>query len=154
MNTDEKMISLGIELPSRPVAAGLYKPLFLDGDLAYFSGHLPINFDGSMISGCVGVDLTQEQATFAARQAGLNVLATVKAELGSLNRVCQVVKILGMVNAPSNFSQHPQIVNGCSELFRDIWGEDKGIGVRSAFGVSGLPANACVEIEGIFKITL
>ena len=152
MNADEKIKNLGIELPPRPKAAGLYKPLLIDGDLAYFSGHLPLGYDGKLITGCVSVDLTLEEAGNAARITGLNILATLKAELGSLNRVKQVVKILGMVCAPETFSQHPQVINGCSELFRDIWGEQNGVGVRSAFGVSALPAQACVEIEGIFKL--
>lgn len=152
MTADDKIKNLGIELPPRPNAAGLYKPLLIDGDLAYFSGHLPFGYDGKLITGCVSVDLSLEEAGFAARMTGLNILATLQAELGNLNRVRQVVKILGLVYAPETFSQHPQVINGCSELFRDIWGDENGVGVRSAFGVSGLPARACVEIEGIFKL--
>jgi enamine deaminase RidA (YjgF/YER057c/UK114 family) len=152
MTADEKIKNLGIELPPRANAAGLYKPLLIDGDLAYFSGHLPFGYDGKLITGCVSVDLSLEEAGFAARMTGLNILTTLKAELGNLNRVRQVVKILGLVYAPETFSQHPLVINGCSELFRDVWGEEHGLGVRSAFGVSGLPARACVEIEGIFKL--
>ena len=93
-----------------------------------------------------------EEGGQAARQVGLNVLATVRESLGSLDRVSRVIKLLGMVNAQPDFTQHPQVINGCSELFRDVWGEDCGVGTRSAFGVSGLPAGACVEIEGVFLL--
>jgi hypothetical protein len=79
-------------------------------------------------------------------------LSSLKEKLGSLNQISRLVKLLGMVNAPSSFSEHPKVIDGCSELFREIWGEDLGVGVRSAFGVSGLPGNASVEIEGIFQL--
>ena len=152
MNAEEKIEFLKIELPSPPVAAGLYKPLVVVGDLAYFSGHLPIAGDGSIVAGKVGIDLSLEEGVDAARQVGLNVLATLRKELGSLNRVTQVVKILGMVNTGPGFTQHPQVINGCSELLLEIWGEGRGVGARSACGVSALPAGAAVEIEGILKI--
>lgn len=153
MNLSEKFSQLGIELPSPPAAAGLYKPVLIVGDLAYFSGHLPIRTDGTMITGKVGADLTIEEGYAAARQVGLNILASLNQELGSLDRVSSVVKLLGMVNASEDFTQHPQVINGCSELFKEIWGDDKGVGVRSAFGVSGLPAGVAVEIEGILKVS-
>ena len=152
MNAEQNLENLKLEMPPVPKVAGLYKPLLLEGNLAYFSGHLPLLVDGSMITGKVGVDLTVEQGAMAARQVGLNVLATLRANLGSLNRISRVVKILGMVNADAGFSNHPQVINGCSELFQEIWGSDLGLGVRSACGVSGLPGNASVEIEGVFKV--
>ena len=92
-----------------------------------------------MITGKIGEELTIEEGRDAARLVGLNILASAKQELGSLDRVRSVVKLLGMVNATEDFIQHPQIINGCSELFSEIWGDDYGVGVRSAFGVSGLP---------------
>ena len=153
MNPTEKLSQLGIELPSPPVAAGLYKPVLIDGGLLYFSGHLPIKNDGTMITGKVGADLSVEEGKAAARQVGLNILASVNQALGSLNQVNSVVKLLGMVNSTEDFTQHPLVINGCSELFKEIWGDDHGVGVRSAFGVSGLPAGVPVEIEGIFKVS-
>ena len=135
-----------------PVAAGLYKPMVIVGDLAYLSGHLPILEDGTMLAGQVGNDCSVEDGCTAARQVGLNMLSTLRGGLGSLNSVLRVVKLLGLVNAPSDFSQHPQVINGCSELLKDVFGEEHGVGARSALGVSGLPAGAMVEIEGIFQI--
>ena len=152
MNTDEYLSSNGIQLPTAPVAAGLYKPMTIVGDLAYLSGHLPILEDGQMMLGSVGQDRSIEEGHGAARQVGLNMLATLKAELGSLNRVVRVIKLLGLVQAPSGFTQHPQVVNGCSELFKNVFGDDYGVGTRSALGVSGLPGGVMVEIEGVFQI--
>jgi len=152
MTAEETLEKLGIELPPAPQAAGLYKPLFVHDGLAYFSGHLPLLPDGEMITGKVGENLSVEEGAQAARQVGLNILATVRENFGSLDKVNRVIKLLGMVNAPPEFTQHPQVINGCSELFRDVWGEARGVGTRSAFGVSGLPAGACVEIEGILLL--
>lgn len=152
MTAEESLVRFDIELPPAPKAAGLYKPLFVEDELIYFSGHLPLMASGKMITGKVGDNLNVEEGRLAARQVGLNILATVRESLGSLDRVDRVIKLLGMVNAQPDFTQHPQVINGCSELFRDVWGEDYGVGTRSAFGVSGLPAGACVEIEGILSL--
>ena len=154
MTPTEKLSKLGIELPSPPAAAGLYKPVLIEGNMIYFSGHLPINNDGTMITGKVGADLSVEEGNAAARQVGLNIISSVKQALGSLDRVDSVVKLLGMVNSTEDFTQHPLVINGCSELFKEIWGDEKGVGVRSAFGVSGLPAGVPVEIEGILKLKI
>lgn len=153
MNPDKMITELNLEIPPAPKAAGLYKPVLLLGDLIYFSGHLPILFDGSMITGRIGTEITIEEGVAAARHTGLSILSSVKEELGSLNEISRLVKLLGMVNATPDFSEHPKVINGCSELFQEIWGEDFGVGIRSAFGVSGLPGNASVEIEGIFQLT-
>ena len=153
MTPEDSFRQLGLEMPPPPKAAGLYKPLLEKDGLAYFSGHLPVLPDGSMILGRLGESLGVEEGATAARQVGLNVLATVRDVLGSLNRVERVVKLLGMVNATPEFVQHPQVINGCSELFRDVWGNDLGVGVRSAYGVSGLPAGASVEIEGVLALS-
>ena len=152
MNPEEIISSFEIELPPAPTAAGLYKPMVIVGDLAYLSGHLPIMADGSMMTGEVGNGTTIDEGFAAARQTGLNMLATLREGLGSLDRVVRVVKLLGLVNSPANFSQHPQVINGCSELFKKVFGEDRGVGARSALGVSGLPAGVMVELEGIFEI--
>ena len=153
MNPDKMITELNLEIPPAPKAAGLYKPVLMLGDLIYFSGHLPILFDGSMITGRIGTEITIEEGVAAARHTGLSILSSVKEKLGSLNEISRLVKLLGMVNATPDFSEHPKVINGCSELFQEIWGEDFGVGIRSAFGVSGLPGNASVEIEGIFQLT-
>ncbi len=93
-----------------------------------------------------------EEAKLAARQVGLAMLATIKANLGSLNRVKRVIKVLGMVNCTPDFERHPFVINGCSELFAQIWGEENGIGVRSAVGMGSLPDNIPIEIEGLFEL--
>jgi enamine deaminase RidA (YjgF/YER057c/UK114 family) len=152
MQPTEKLSELGIVLPSAPKAAGLYKPVMLDQNLLYFSGHLPLQDDGTMITGKLGADFSTEKGKEAARVVGLNILASVTAHLGSIDRIERVVKLLGMVNAVDSYTEHPQVINGCSELLKEIWGEDLGVGVRSAYGVSGLPGGAVVEIEGILKI--
>ena len=152
MSHEEKIMSLGIKLPPVSLAAGLYKPMLVVGDFVYLSGHLPVLEDGAVLVGRVGNDRTVEEGSEAARQVGLNMLATLRDGLGSLNRIARVVKLLGMVNAGNEFTQHPQVINGCSELLKDVFGSDCGVGTRSAFGVSGLPAGAMVEIEGVFQI--
>jgi enamine deaminase RidA (YjgF/YER057c/UK114 family) len=152
MRPEESLSYHKLTLPPVPLAAGLYKPMVIVGDLAYLSGHLPILADGTMLAGQVGNDCSVEDGCTAARQVGLNMLATLRSGLGSLNLVLRVVKLLGLVNAPSDFSQHPQVINGCSELLKDVFGEEHGVGARSALGVSGLPVDAMVEIEGIFQI--
>ena len=152
MNPETALTSMEIELPPAPVAAGLYKPVLVVGNLAYLSGHLPLCADGTIMTGQVGNGRTVEEGNEAARQVGLNMLSSLRAALGTLDRVERLVKLLGLVNSPSGFSQHPQVINGCSELFKDIFGEDHGVGTRSAFGASGLPGDAMVEIEGIFQL--
>jgi enamine deaminase RidA (YjgF/YER057c/UK114 family) len=152
MQPTEKLSELGIVLPSAPKVAGLYKPVILDQNLLYFSGHLPLLSDGGMITGKLGADFSTEKGKEAARLVGVNILASVIAHLGSIDRVDRVLKLLGMVNAVDSYTEHPLVINGCSELFKEIWGEDLGVGVRSAYGVSGLPGGAAVEIEGILKI--
>jgi enamine deaminase RidA (YjgF/YER057c/UK114 family) len=122
------------------------------GDQAFFSGHVPVLPDGSMLTGRVGDEVDLEAAQTAARQVGLCILATAKDKLGSLDRIKRVVKLFGMVNCTADFKQHPQVINGCSELFRDLWGEDLGVGVRSAVGMGSLPGNVSVEIEGAFQV--
>ena len=152
MRIIDKLSDLNIILPQAPEAAGLYKTVLIHNRVATFSGHLPIRVDGSIITGVVGLDLSMEEGAIAARQVGLNILASFQKALGNLDRIERLSKLLGMVSANTNFIQHPQVINGCSQLFCEIWGEDCGVGVRSAFGVSGLPGNAAVEIEGAFLL--
>lgn len=140
------------ELPHAPKPAGVYIPLLQVGNLIYVSGHGPNKADGSQYVGRVGSEVDQEFGKLAARQVGLTILATLKENLGSLNRVKRVIKVLGMVNAAQDFKTHPFVINGCSELFAEIWGPENGIGVRSAVGMGSLPGNISVEIEAIFEL--
>ena len=120
--------------------------------MAYVSGHGPLKPDKSLITGRVGADLDLNAGKLAARQVGLAILATVRAELGSLDRVRRVIKVLGMVNSTADFREHPAVINGCSELFAHVFGPENGIGARSAVGMGSLPNNIAVEIEAIFEI--
>lgn len=143
---------LNLILPPAPKPLGVYKPCLIDGRHLYLSGHGTVQSDGSLIIGRIGQDFDLEEGQLAARQVGLAMLATIKANLGSLDRVKRVIKILGMVNCTLDFGRHPFIINGCSELFAQIWGEENGIGVRSAVGMSSLPDNIPVEIEALFEL--
>ncbi|PSR53590.1 hypothetical protein AHMF7605_08645 [Adhaeribacter arboris] len=152
MTPEAHFEKLGLELPPAPTPLGVYKPLLLDGKYCYVSGHGTVKSDGSLIIGRIGQDMTPEDGKIAARQVGLAILATLKANLGSLNRVKRVIKVFGMVNCVPTFEKHPFIINGCSELFAQIWGEENGIGVRSAVGMGSLPDNIPVEIEALFEL--
>lgn len=149
---DFQLAALGVALPPAPAPMGVYKPCLIDGKYVYVSGHGPVLPDGQMIKGRVGVNLTADEGKAAALQVGLTILATLQANLGSLNRIKRVIKVLGMVNCTADFEQHPFVINGCSELFAKVWGEDAGVGVRSAVGMGSLPGNIPVEIEAIFEL--
>lgn len=142
----------GLILPPAPQPLGVYKPSLIVGDFLYLSGHGTVQEDGSLIIGRVGENMDIEQGVLAARQVGLAMLATIIKTLGSLNHVKRVIKVLGMVNATPGFTRHPYVINGCSELFRTVWGQDAGVGVRSAVGMGSLPDNIPVEIEAVFEI--
>ena len=149
---EENFAALGLTLPPAPKPLGVYKPGLLVGQFYYVSGHGTVQTDGSLIIGRIGKDLDIEEGKLAARQVGLAILATLKAQLGSLNRIKRVIKVLGMVNATDDFLRHPYVINGCSELFAQVWGEENGIGVRSAVGMGTLPDNIPVEIEAVFEL--
>lgn len=152
LNADEQFEKLGLTLPPAPKPLGVYKPCLVDGKYLYLSGHGTVQNDGTLIIGRVGEDMDMEAGKLAARQVGLAMLATIKANLGSLNKVKRVIKVLGMVNATPDFERHPYVINGCSELFASVWGEENGIGVRSAVGFGSLPDNIPVEIEAMFEL--
>jgi enamine deaminase RidA (YjgF/YER057c/UK114 family) len=152
LTIESKLKELGYELPLIPASKGIYKRCVLAGGLLYVSGHVSINTDGSMIKGKVGADLSDEQGFVAARQCGLALLSTLKDHLGDLDKIKRVVKLLGMVNCPPDYTGHPVVINGCSELFAKVFGEEDGIGVRSAVGMGSLPGNVAVEIEAIFEL--
>lgn len=152
MTPEENFKKLNLELPPAPKPVGVYKPLLIVDNFVYVSGHGTVKADGTLIKGRIGEDMDIEAGKLAARQVGLAILATLNANLGSLNRIKRVVKVFGMVNCTSDFLRHPYIINGCSELFAAVWGEDNGIGVRSAVGMGSLPDNIPVEIEAVFEL--
>ncbi|MCW5912724.1 MAG: RidA family protein [Cyclobacteriaceae bacterium] len=148
---DKKLKELGIELstPSKPMAN--YVKAVRTGNLLFLAGHGPTRADGSNITGKVGADLTTEQGYDAARQTGISILSTLKAELGDLNKVKRIVKVLGMVNCTDTFTDQPKVVNGFSDLIVAVFGE-KGKHARSAVGMNALPSNIAVEIEIIVEV--
>ncbi len=152
LTPDQRFEKLGLNLPPAPAPLGVYKPCLIDGKHLYLSGHGPVNDDKSLIIGRIGADLDQEAGKLAARQVGLTMLATIKANLGSLNKVKRVIRVLGMVNCTPDFEKHPYIINGCSELFAEVWGPENGVGVRSAVGFGSLPDNIPVEVEALFEL--
>ena len=148
---EQKLLAMGLSLPTLPGSKGIYKSCLTVGKFVYVSGHVSINTDGSFITGKLGKDISDEQGKIAARQAGLAMLTSLKTHLGTLDAVKRVIKLLGMVNSEPDYTKHPLIINGCSELFQQLWGDD-GIGVRSAVGMGSLPGNVSVEIEGMFEL--
>ena len=152
MTHEQRFAELKLTLPSAPRPVAVYRPVVVVQGLAYVSGHGPVCPDGSLIKGRVGADLTLEQGHAAARQVGLAILATLRSHFGSLDSVKRVVKLLGMVNSAPEFYDHPKVINGCSELFAQVFGEEAGIGARSAVGLGPLPGNIAVEIEAIFEL--
>jgi enamine deaminase RidA (YjgF/YER057c/UK114 family) len=130
----------------------VYKSVLIVGKLAHASGHGPLQSDGSFITGCVGLDLDLRAGKAAARQTGLTMLASLRRVLGSLDKIDRVIKVFGMVNCTADFKDHPQVINGFSELFAEIWGPERGIGARSAVGTNSLPSNIAVEIEAVFGL--
>ena len=152
MNTiEEKIKELGLELPPAPPLGGIYHPVVITGRQLYVSGQGPLQSDGTLIKGKVGKDLTLEEGQIAARQVGLTMLATIKAQIGDLGKIKRLIKTFGMVNCFPEFEQHPQTITGFSQLMVDVFGEENGKGARSAVGMS-LPGNIAVEVECIFEL--
>lgn len=152
MSPETRIAELALELPPAPQPVGVYRPLVIVGSLAYVSGHGPLRADRTLIQGVVGRDLSLTEGQAAARQVGLAVLATLRAHLGSLDRVKRLVKTLGMVNSAPDFYDHPKVINGFSELMAAVFGAECGVGARSAVGLGPLPANIAVEVEAIFEL--
>ena len=152
MSYDSRLVELGLELPPPPDPKGLYKPLAITGNLAYAAGHLPTAADGSIITGRLGAELDEDAGYRAARQAGLALLATLRKQLGTLDNVVRVVKVCGAVNSTPEFDRQPAVINGCSQLLADVFGQRAGVGARSAIGVASLPLGAAVEIEAVFEV--
>ena len=152
MTPEQNFKALNETLPVIPTPKAIYKPCLIEGKYLYVSGHVPIRPDGTRIAGKVGQDIDAEEAKKIARLVGLCILSSVRNHLGSLDKVNRVIKIFGMVNATPDFERHPFVINGCSELFAQVWGDDNGIGVRSAVGMGSLPDKVPVEIEAIFAL--
>src|SRR4051794_4801257 len=152
MSTAEQRVQeLKLHLPVPPKPMAKYKPTVLIGNTLYVSGHGPAKVDHHpMLLGKCGTKLTKEQGKESARLVGVNILATVRAALGSLDRVERLVKSLGLVNSSPDFLDHPYVINGYSELMAEVFGEDAGVGARSAVGMVALPGDIPVEIEAIF----
>ena len=152
MNAIEKKIqAMGLELPPPPPSGGIYHPVVITGRHLYVSGQGPVQLDGQLIQGKVGTDLSLEEGQMAARQVALTMLSTLKAQIGDLDKIKRLIKTLGMVNCFPEFTQHPQTINGFSQLMVDVFGEENGRGARSAVGMS-LPGNIAVEVECIFEL--
>jgi enamine deaminase RidA (YjgF/YER057c/UK114 family) len=151
MGAESRVSELKLELPPAPQPVATYVTAVRQGNLLYVSGHGPLRPDKSMITGKVGADLDIAAGHAAARQTGLAILATLRTHLGSLDRVVRLVKVLGMVNSTAEFSEHPKVINGFSDLMVDVFG-DVGRGARSAVGMGSLPGNIAVEIEAIFEV--
>ena len=152
MSAELRIQELGLELPPSVPPGGIYKPLVITGNLGYLSGHGPYLGDDKYITGRGGENLTLAEGQKAARQVGLALLRTMKDQLGDLNRVSRIVKSLALVNSTDDFCEQPQVINGFSELMRDVFGEDRGIGARSAIATNALPGNIAVEIELIIEL--
>jgi enamine deaminase RidA (YjgF/YER057c/UK114 family) len=151
MTATENLARLGLALPSPPEPIGNYVPWRLGGNMLFLSGVGPRNDKGFSITGKVGQALTIDQAYDAAKLCGLNLIANMKAALGSIDRVDTILKVFGMVNATPNFIEHPKVINGCTDLFVAVFG-DNGRPARSAVGMGSLPGNIAVEVEAIVLV--
>jgi len=152
MRIEERLKELGLELPPAPKPVGNYVPGVLVGSLLFMSGVGPRRADGGAITGKLGAGLSIEQGYDAARAVGLNMLANVRAVLGDLDRIERVVKVLGMVNCAPDFNDMPKVINGFSDLFVALLGEERGRGARSAVGMAALPGQIAVEVEMVLQV--
>jgi len=147
----KRVEELKLEFPPAPKPAGVYRPILVVDKFLYVSGQGPVKSNGTLIRGRVGDDMDLDAAKLAARQVCLTMLSTIQTHFGSLDKIKRVVKVLGMVNSTPDFGQQPLVINGFSELMADVFGEEHGIGVRSAVGMM-LPGNIPVEIEAMFEL--
>ena len=152
MSAEARLKELNIELPAAPKVLGLYRPIVVASSMAYLSGHGPLKSDGSLVTGRLGLDMDVESGYDAARLTGLAMLSTLQTNLGSLDKVKRLVKLFGLVRCSDGFVDQPAVINGCSELFRDVFGDEAGVAARSAVGANSLPAGMAVEIEAIFEV--
>lgn len=157
VQVEQRLEAKGIELPPAPKAAANYQPVQRVGNLLYLSGHLPVNSDGTLHTGKVGAGGSKKSVQDgyqAARQVGLNLVATLQQELqGNLDRVDQIVKLFGIVQSADDFYEQHLVMNGCSDVMVEIFGNEKGgMHARSAIGTNALPLNISVEVEAIVRI--
>lgn len=149
---EKRIQELHLTLPPAPKPVAVYKTAVKVGNMLYVSGHGPLKADKSLILGRVGQDMTLDQGKDAARQVGLAVLSTIRDVLGSLDKVKRIVKTLGWVNCTTEFTDQPKVINGFSELMKDVFGDEAGIGARSAVSAHTLPGGIAVEVECIFEV--
>jgi len=151
MPVEDQIATRGLKLPPVPTPIGTFRNVVQVGNVLYVSGQGPLDRDGVLQKGKVGRDVTVEAAYEHARLTGLNILSVLRAHLGDLARVKRFVKLLGFVNATGDFAEHPAVINGCSDLLVEVFGED-GVHARSSIGVASLPNNITVEVEAIVEI--
>jgi len=149
MDRYQRLQARGLTLPPPPRPVANFRTHVREGGLIYLSGQGPVTADGRLYTGKVGIDVSTEEAYAHARLVGMNLLAVMHEVLGDLARVKRIVKLLGMVNAAPDFDAHPLVINGCSDLFIDVFGPEAGSHARSAVGMGSLPGNITVEIEAI-----
>lgn len=149
MSITQRLAALGLELPAVKPPAANYANAVHTGNLLFLSGNVPVRADGSIPTGKVGADTTTAEAAEHARLVGLHLLAVMRQELGGLDRVRRIVKLLGMVNAVPDFTEHSKVINGCSDLFEQVFGVRHA---RSAVGVGSLPFGITVEIEAVVEV--
>ncbi len=147
----EQIKKLNLTFPPAPKPAGVYRPVLVVGKFLYVSGQGPMKNDGTLMLGRLGDNLITEEGKLVARQVGLTMLSSIQTHFGSLDKIKRVVKVLGMVNCTPDFTQHPLVVNGFSELMADVFGKEHGVGVRSAVGMI-LPDGIPVEVEAMFEL--
>lgn len=147
----QKIEELNLKFPPAPKPAGVYRPILVVGKFLYVSGQAPVNYDGSLMQGRVGDNLSLEEGKLAARQVGLTMLSTILTHFGDIDKVKRIVKVLGMVNCTPDFQRQPLVMNGFSELMADVFGKEYGIGARSAVGMM-LPDGIPVEVEAMFEL--
>jgi len=147
----EQIKKLNLTFPPAPKPAGVYRPVLVVGKFLYVSGQGPMKNDGTLMLGRLGDNLTTKEGKLVARQVGLTMLSSIQTHFGSLDKIKRVVKVLGMVNCTPDFTQHPLVVNGFSELMADVFGKEHGVGVRSAVGMI-LPDGIPLEVEAMFEL--
>lgn len=147
----ERLKELKLQFPPAPKPAGVYRPILVIDKFLYVSGQAPVNFDGSLMQGRVGDNLSQEEGYKAARQVGLTMLSTILTHYGDIDKVKRIVKVFGMVNCTPDFQRQPLVMNGFSELMAEVFGKEYGIGARSAVGMM-LPDGIPVEVEAMFEL--
>ena len=149
-NVYERLAALNITLPAVAIPAAAYLPFVQSGKLVFLSGHLPKK-DGQVITGQLGKNVTTEEGKAAARLIAIDLMGTLQAAVGDLNKVKRIVKVMSLVNSTADFTEQHLVTNGCSELLGQVFG-DAGKHARSAFGVAQIPLGACVEIELIAEV--